>query len=158
MCGRSTYKLSWEEVVALYGLTWDHETPPQIAASLAINPLVVDLSHHNEVADFGNVKAAGIAGIIHKATEAIGFVDKMYAVRRGSAMDASLLWGPYDFLRPVSIPAQVDFFLKIAAPENATLLALDHEDGRVPLINRRNFCSGSSTRSVARQCCIPGPS
>ena len=40
---------------------------------VAINPLVVDLSHHNDVADFGKVKAAGIAGIIHKATEAIAF-------------------------------------------------------------------------------------
>jgi hypothetical protein len=39
---------------------------------VAINPLVVDLSHHNDVADFGKVKAAGIAGIIHKATEASG--------------------------------------------------------------------------------------
>jgi hypothetical protein len=29
---------------------------------MAINPLVVDLSHHNDVADFGKVKAAGIAG------------------------------------------------------------------------------------------------
>jgi GH25 family lysozyme M1 (1,4-beta-N-acetylmuramidase) len=52
---------------------------------VAINPLVVDLSHHNDVADFGKVKAAGIAGIIHKATEAIGFVDNMYAVRRDPA-------------------------------------------------------------------------
>jgi hypothetical protein len=37
--------------------------------SLAINPLVVDLSHHNDVADFGKVTASGIAGIIHKATD-----------------------------------------------------------------------------------------
>ena len=84
---------------------------------VAINPLVVDLSHHNDVADFGKVKAAGIAGIIHKATEAIDFVDNTYAVRRGHAVNAGLLWGAYHFLRPVSIPAQVDFFLKIAAPE-----------------------------------------
>src|SRR5262245_54459817 len=70
-----------------------------------------------------------------------------YAVRRGSAMNAGLLWGAYHFLRPGSIPAQVDFFLKIAAPDNATLLALDHEDGRVPLI-----------RLAAGQCCIPGSS
>ena len=28
---------------------------------LAINPLVVDLSHHNDVADFGKVKASGDA-------------------------------------------------------------------------------------------------
>ena len=72
---------------------------------VSINPLVVDLSHHNDVADFGKVKAAGYAGIIHKATEAIGFVDKMYAIRRGHAMNAGLLWGAYHFLRPVSIPA-----------------------------------------------------
>ena len=106
---------------------------------VAINPLVVDLSHHNDVADFGKVKAVGIAGIIHKATEAIRFVDNKYAVRRGPAMNAGLLWGAYHFLRPVSIPAQVDFFLKIAAPDNATLLALDHEDERVPLINAKEF-------------------
>ena len=100
---------------------------------------MVDLSHHNDVADFGKVKAAGIAGIIHKATEATSFADNMYAVRRGDATNAGLLWGAYHFLRPVSIPAQVDFFLKIAAPDNATLLALDHEDGRVPLIDAKEF-------------------
>jgi hypothetical protein len=47
--------------------------------------------------------------------------------------------GAYHFLRPVSIPAQVDFFLKIAAPDGTTLLALDHEDERVPLINGKEF-------------------
>src|SRR6516162_2259715 len=104
-----------------------------------INPLVVDLSHHNDVADFGKVKAAGYAGIIHKATEAIGFVDNMYAIRRDGAMDAGLLWGAYHFLRPVSIPAQVDFFVRIAAPDKMTLLALDHEDARVPLIDAKEF-------------------
>jgi GH25 family lysozyme M1 (1,4-beta-N-acetylmuramidase) len=122
---------------------------------LAINPLVVDLSHHNDVADFGKVKAAGYAGIIHKATEATGFVDKMYALRRGQAMNAGLLWGTYHFLRLVSIPAQVDFFLKIAAPDNTTLLALDHEDERVTLVDAN---SGLSTRSAARQYSIPGSS
>jgi lysozyme len=89
-----------------------------------INPLVVDLSHHNDVADFGKAKASGIAGIIHKATEATGFADNMYAVRRGDATNVGLLWGAYHFLRPVSISAQVDFFLKIAAPDNTTLLAV----------------------------------
>ena len=109
---------------------------------LAINPLVVDLSHNNDVADFGEVKAAGYAGIIHKATEATGFVDKMYAIRRGQAMNAGLLWGAYHFLRPVSIPAQVDFFLKIAAPDNTTLLALDQQDERVTLVDAKEFPEG----------------
>jgi len=54
-------------------------------------------------------------------------------------VNAGLLWGAYHFLRPVSIPAQVDFFLKIAAPDGTTLLALDHEDERVRLINAKEF-------------------
>ena len=40
---------------------------------------------------------------------------------------------------PVSIPAQVDFFVRIAAPDKMTLLALDHEDARVPFIDAKEF-------------------
>jgi len=69
--------------------------------TVAINPFVVDLSHHNDVTDFSKVKAAGIVGVIHKSTEGTGFADKMYAVRRGHAIDAGLLWGAYHFLRPI---------------------------------------------------------
>jgi len=106
---------------------------------VAINPLVVDLSHYDDVADFDAVKAAGIAGIIHKATEGVSFADKLYANRRGPALDAGLLWGAYHFLRPGPIAAQVDFFLKVAAPDDTTLLALDHEDQRVALIDAKEF-------------------
>jgi GH25 family lysozyme M1 (1,4-beta-N-acetylmuramidase) len=59
--------------------------------AVAINPLVVDLSHHNDVADFDAVKAAGIAGVIHKATESVGFTDKLYADRRGRALGVGKL-------------------------------------------------------------------
>jgi GH25 family lysozyme M1 (1,4-beta-N-acetylmuramidase) len=104
-----------------------------------INPLVIDLSHHNDVADFGAVKAAGIAGIIHKATDGVRFTDKSYADRRGRALGVGLLWGAYHFLRPSSIAAQVNFFLKVAAPDSKTLLALDHEDERVALIDAKEF-------------------
>ena len=107
--------------------------------AVVIKPLVIDLSHHNDVGDFGAVKTAGIAGIIHKATEGVGFTDKLYADRRGRALGVGLLWGAYHFLRPGSIAAQVDFFLKVAAPDNTTLLALDHEDKRVALIDAKEF-------------------
>jgi lysozyme len=107
--------------------------------AVAINPLVVDLSHHNDVADFGAVKADGIAGVIHKATEGVSFTDNLYDSRRGRALGVGLLWGAYHFLRPGSIAAQVDFFLKIAAPDDTTLLALDHEDKRVALIDAKEF-------------------
>jgi lysozyme len=49
------------------------------------------------------------------------------------------LWGAYHFLRPGLIAAQVDFFLKVAAPDETTLLALDHEDKRVALIDAQEF-------------------
>ena len=104
-----------------------------------INPMVVDLSHHNDVADFGAVKVAGIAGVIHKATEGVSFTDKLYGGRRVRALDVGLLWGAYHFLRPGSIAAQVDFFLKAASPDDTTLLALDHEDKRVTLIDAKEF-------------------
>src|SRR5262249_47612723 len=99
---------------------------------VAINPLVVDLSHHNDVADFGKVKAAGYAGIIHNTTEAIGFVDEMYTFRRGPAVNAGLLWGAYHFLRPVSIPAQVDFFLNRCAGQHDTARARPRGRTRPP--------------------------
>ena len=47
--------------------------------------VVVDLSHHNENVDFAKMKANGIVGVIHKATQGLTYVDKTYAKRR--AMD-----------------------------------------------------------------------
>jgi lysozyme len=123
-----------------------------------INPLVVDLSHHNDVADFGAVKAAGMAGIIHKATEGVDFTDKLYADRRGRALGVGLLWGAYHFLRPSLIAAQVDFFLKVAAPDETTLLALDHEDKRVALIDAQEFLLRVEDAIGRKPCSIPGPS
>ena len=40
------------------------------AATGPIN-VVVDLSHHNETVDFAKMKAAGIVGVIHKATQGL---------------------------------------------------------------------------------------
>jgi lysozyme len=111
---------------------------PKLPAA-AINPMVVDLSHHNDVVDFGAVKAAGIAGVIHRATEGASFTDKLYGGRRVGALGVGLLWGAYHFLRPGSITAQVGFFLKVAAPDGTTLLALDHEDKHVALIDAKEF-------------------
>jgi GH25 family lysozyme M1 (1,4-beta-N-acetylmuramidase) len=79
-----------------------YETPPQIA-SRSDQPTRCRLSHHDDVADFGAVKVAGMAGIIHKATEGVGFTDKLYADRRGRALGVGLLWGADHFLRPGSI-------------------------------------------------------
>ena len=51
-------------------------------------PLVIDLSHHNTVTDFGKIAAAGIRGVIHKATEGVTFKDAEYGPRRQAAIGA----------------------------------------------------------------------
>ncbi|MDQ3746468.1 MAG: glycoside hydrolase family 25 protein, partial [Acidobacteriota bacterium] len=48
--------------------------------------VVIDLSHHNTVTSFQQVKDAGILGVIHKATEGTSFVDPRYTERRTAAL------------------------------------------------------------------------
>jgi len=95
-----------------------------------LNPMVLDLSHHNTVTSFQDIYYSGIRGIIHKATEGSSYVDPTYASRRSLAKSVGLLWGAYHFFRPGDITAQVEHFLRHADPEPGTLLALDHEDER----------------------------
>ena len=89
--------------------------------------VVVDLSHHNTGVDFKKLKDAGIVGVIHKATQGFGFVDKQYAKRRQPALDAGLLWGAYHFGVGGDGSDQADFFLDTVGTDAQTLLVLDYE-------------------------------
>ena len=106
-----------------------------------INPIVVDLSHFQNVRDWTAVHAAGIRGVINKATEGPGLVDRTFAIRRAPVAAAGLLYGGYHFLRPGDVTAQVKHFLDATAPHDGLLLALDHEDPRVPLSAAKAFLS-----------------
>jgi len=88
---------------------------------------VIDLSHHNGTVDFAKIKAAGIVGIIHKATQGTQNVDPTYASRRGPALDAGLLWGAYHFGDGSDGVAQAEHFLDVVQPDASTLLVLDFE-------------------------------
>lgn len=92
-----------------------------------MTPKVLDISHHNTISSFDRIRAAGIAGVIHKATQGTGYVDPMYGRRRQAAIDAGLLWGAYHFATGDDVIAQIGHFLDNAKPENNTLIALDHE-------------------------------
>ena len=94
---------------------------------MAVVRRVLDLSHHNRVTNLQTVKAAGIWGIIHKATEGTGFVDRKYAGRRKGFLEIGLLWGAYHFLHPRNTKAQLDHFLRVVGVDDATLYALDWE-------------------------------
>ena len=62
-----------------------------------MQPLVIDIYHGDAVQDFARVKAAGIVGVIHKASQGGAVVDRAYASRRKLALAAGLKWGAYHF-------------------------------------------------------------
>lgn len=95
---------------------------------------VIDLSHHNTVSpSLEAAKAAGVQGVIHKATEATGYVDEKYVARRKLAADVGMLWGAYHFMRPGQVGVQVDHFLRTAKPDDGTVMVCDYEDPKIPL-------------------------
>jgi len=106
---------------------------------MAPNRLVLDLSHHNTVASWVDVKLAGIVGVIHKATESTNYVDPNYVAAKKAARNTGLLWGAYHFLRPGDMRKQAEYFVDKAdvAPED--LLAADHEDAGVSLNDLKLF-------------------
>lgn len=102
---------------------------------MRVNPMVVDLSRYDDVYDWSKVWAAGIRGVINKATEGTSITDSTYAVRADPARRAGMLYGAYHFLRPGSMEAQALHFISTITPIGTynLLLALDHEDERVSL-------------------------
>lgn len=94
----------------------------------SINLNVVDLYHLDTVTSFSDAAAAGIWGIIHKATTGATGQDSAYASRRQPALDAGLLWGAYHFGTNANVAQQVQNFLTTAQPDAQTLVALDFEE------------------------------
>jgi lysozyme len=88
---------------------------------------VIDLSHHNNSVDFGKLAAAGIVGVIHKATQGTSTVDPLYASRQPQALAAGLLWGAYHFGDGSDGVTQAEHFLAVVGADPQTLLVLDFE-------------------------------
>jgi lysozyme len=94
----------------------------------ANKPLVIDIYYGDQVQDFAATRAFGILGVIHKASEATDFTDKLYGERRKLATDLGLKWGAYHFFHGAQPVAEADHFLAVAEPDADTLVALDWED------------------------------
>ena len=109
---------------------------------MATSNIVIDLSHNNGNVDLGKASAAGIVGVIHKATQGSGFKDPMYAVRRHQAKQAGLLWGAYHFATGADPVAQAKFFLSIAQPAPGDLLVLDFEQNEATPANSMTLDQG----------------
>lgn len=107
--------------------------------------VVIDISHHNANPNFQKAAAAGIVGVIHKATQGLGFKDPTYVTNRKKALDAGLLWGAYHFGTGADGSDQADFFLNFVEPAADTLLVLDFEantaGSSMTLVEAREFVS-----------------
>lgn len=94
-------------------------------------PVIVDLSHYQRgTINYAQATAAGLAGIVHKATEGSALVDALYAERRREAAQHGVPFGSYHFARPTrgSARAQAAYFLKTTGPVSGDLcVALDIE-------------------------------
>ena len=89
---------------------------------------VIDISHHNGTKlNFAKAKAAGIIGVIHKATQGQSGTDPMYKSNKKKALDAGLLWGAYHFATGSNGVAQAENFLNVVGNPKNTLLVLDFE-------------------------------
>ena len=89
--------------------------------------VVIDISHHNTITSWSDIKEAGFVGIIHKASQGTTFVDPAYHERRQQALDSGLLWGAYHFAESGPVLPQVTHFLDTVRPTAADLLVLDWE-------------------------------
>ncbi len=104
-----------------------------------MTPLVVDLYHGNVAYDFAQVKATGIIGVIHKASQGISIVDGEYAARRSAVKAAGMLWGAYHFMSLDDPVAQARHFLSVADADNQTLVCLDWETQQQSVETARAF-------------------
>jgi lysozyme len=94
---------------------------------------VIDLSHYNTPPDFAALKAAGLVGVIAKASEGATFKDDKYASFRSGALAAGLAFCSYHYLKHGNAAAQVDWWLSCANPVQGERMCIDYEDSSCTL-------------------------
>jgi lysozyme len=91
-----------------------------------MTPTVIDLYHEDDVTSFSELAAAGITGILHKATQGITTIDPAYADRKTEWANLGW-WGAYHWYMGTDDPkSQAQHFLSVAGP--CTVYAVDYED------------------------------
>lgn len=125
---------------------------------MKINPMVIDVSHHNQVNNFQEAYEFGIRGVIHKASEGDYSKDARYTGRRILAKEANLLWGAYHFSSGDAVRDQVELFINAAKPDDNTLMVLDYEQnfgkhGNMNVLHAIEFMHALETK-IGRECAV----
>jgi GH25 family lysozyme M1 (1,4-beta-N-acetylmuramidase) len=107
----------------------------------------IDVSSHQDAA----YSLAGADFVVVKATEGTDYVNPKRAAQVQRARDAKVVVGHYHFMRPGSVQAQADFFLKTAAPLPGEFLALDWEDPGVSCADKDAFLRYVQSKAGGRK-------
>lgn len=91
-------------------------------------PICIDISHWQDYPDFDEVYAAGVRGMIHKATEGTGYVDPNRATNCSNAVKAGLLISTYFWIKPGDGRAQAEFYLSVINPTPGERVVIDYEE------------------------------
>jgi lysozyme len=91
-------------------------------------PVCIDISHHQGYPDFDQVRAAGVLGVIHKATEGTGFIDDARAENLSNAKKAGLAIATYFWIKPGDGRAQAEFYLQTIDPVEGERCVIDYEE------------------------------
>jgi lysozyme len=91
-------------------------------------PVCIDISHHQGYPDFDEVKAAGVLGVIHKATEGTTFIDDARAENLANAQKAGLAIATYFWLKPGDGASQAEFYLQTIDPVQGERVVIDYEE------------------------------
>ena len=87
---------------------------------------IIDISHWQKIFSLDKIKAAGIIGIIHKATEGKRNTDNKFLQRKPDIIKAGFLFGSYHFLRNNG-RLEAERYLDIVRPQDNELIMLDTE-------------------------------
>lgn len=90
-------------------------------------PTIVDLSHHQSVVQFGELRDAGVKAVILKATQGAYRVDPRFTEYVTRARSKGLLVGAYHFMTGEDATEQLDKFLETVKDYRPLLLCLDYE-------------------------------
>jgi lysozyme len=91
-------------------------------------PVCIDISHHQGFPNFTEVRAAGVLGMIHKATEGSTFVDQNRAENCSNAEKAGIAISTYHWLKPGDAKPQMEFYLATVDPVRGERVVIDYEE------------------------------
>jgi lysozyme len=119
--------------------------------------MIIDLSHYDPAYDYSAVKAAGIVGVIFKATQGQSWTDDTYVQQQHAAKAEALKWAGYHFADSSSVQGQIDNFMRFCCPDPDEAFVLDWEDNggnKMSLSNVEKWIDGVESRLGRPEQCI----